>query len=47
MNVRKEMIKEIMTTIPESERENLLKLDLDDLAKCYVAVMSTKMENNK
>ena len=36
-----------MTTIPESELDNLRKLDLDDLAKCYVAVVSTKMENNK
>jgi len=47
MNVRQEMIKEIMTSIPESELENLRKLDLDDLAKCYVAVVSTKMENSK
>jgi hypothetical protein len=47
MNVRQEMIREIMTTIPESELDNLRKLDLDDLAKCYVAVVSTKMENNK
>ena len=47
MNVKQEMIKEIMTSIPESELENLRKLDLDDLAKCYVAVVSTKMENTK
>jgi hypothetical protein len=47
MNVKQEMIKEIMTSIPESELENLRKLDLDDLAKCYVAVVSTKMENSK
>lgn len=47
MNVRKEMIKEIMTALPESELENLCKLELDDLAKCYVAVVSTKMENLK
>jgi len=47
MNVRQEMIKEIMTTIPESELHNLCKLDLDDLAKCYVAVVSAKMENTK
>jgi len=47
MNVRKEMIKEIMTALPESELENLCKLELDDLAKCYVAVVSTKMENSK
>ena len=47
MNVKQEMIKEIMTIIPESELENLRKLDLDDLAKCYVAVVSTKMENSK
>jgi len=47
MNVKQEMIKEIMTIIPESELENLCKLDLDDLAKCYVAVVSTKMENTK
>jgi hypothetical protein len=47
MNVRQEMIKEIMTALPESELENLCKLELDDLAKCYVAVVSTKMENCK
>jgi len=47
MNVRQEMIREIMTAIPESELNNLCKLDLDDLAKCYVAVVSAKMENSK
>jgi hypothetical protein len=47
MNVKQEMIKEIMTALPESELENLCKLELDDLAKCYVAVVSTKMENLK
>lgn len=43
MNIKQEMIKEIMN-VPGSEYENLLKLDLDDLAKCYVAVMSSKMD---
>ena len=47
MNVRKQMIKQIMTALPESELENLCKLELDDLAKCYVAVVSTKMEESK
>ena len=47
MNVRQEMIKEIMTALPESELENLCKLELDDLAKCYVAVVSTKMKESK
>ena len=47
MNVKQEMIKEIMTSIPESELENLRKLDLDDLAKCYVAVVSAKMDKTK
>jgi hypothetical protein len=47
MNVKQEMIKEIMTALPEGELENLCKLDLDDLAKCYVAVVSTKMEKSQ
>jgi hypothetical protein len=36
-----------MTALPEGELENLCKLDLDDLAKCYVAVVSTKMEKSQ
>ena len=44
MNIREEMIKEIMS-VPGSEYENLLKLDLDDLAKCYVSVVSSRQEN--